>query len=372
MPAPSETRPYALVFIGTKAQFIKTAPVLSEMDRQGLAYRLIYTGQHSETFDLLEKSFQTQPPDETIVPSFEADTHVSFLRWTLRFWSVAVRRIRSPDWRHASVALVHGDTASALFGALAARLAGVPVAHIEAGLRSARLLEPFPEELIRRWVAYLVQLHFAPDTSAVENLRHIRSHVVNTEGNTLRDALRMTLQQHALHPEGGYGGYGVVSLHRNENLSQKNTFEQLMREVAETAAITPLIFVLHPATRAKLTRTGWDQRLSRVSGLRLVPRMDYPDFIKLLLGASFLLTDGGSNQEEAAMMGLPTFLLRRETERSDGLGDVVKISGLAAGEMTDFARKNSGRRWVLRNIPEDSPSKIITNELTKIFGITKK
>ena len=361
----SPDRPYVLVFLGTKAQFIKTAPILSEMDTQGLNYRLIYTGQHSETFDLLEKALHTRTADEIIVPSFEADTHISFLKWTFKFWYAALRRMRSPDWRHAAVALVHGDTASTLFGALAARLAGVRVAHIEAGLRSPKLWEPFPEELIRRWVSRFSELHFAPDATSVANLDRIRGRVINTKGNTLRDALHLALENQKSRREGGVGDYGVVSLHRNENLSQENIFEQLMQEIAEIAPIVPLNFVLHPATRAKLIRTGWYEKLSRIDGLRLVPRMDYPDFVRLLLGASFLMTDGGSNQEEAAMMGLPTLLLRRATERGDGLGDVVQLSGLVSGSMIEFARTYAGKMWSLRPLNENSPSKLIVEELKK-------
>src|SRR6478736_8646079 len=133
-----------LVLVGTKAQFIKTAPILRELDARGIGYRLVYTGQHSETFDLLEAAFGTRPPDDVLVPSFEAATHSSFAHWTVAFWRAVLARIRRGHWRGAPVGLVHGDTASTLFSAIALRLAGVPVAHVEAGLRSPRLLDPFP------------------------------------------------------------------------------------------------------------------------------------------------------------------------------------------------------------------------------------
>src|SRR5688572_16206050 len=118
-----------LVLIGTKAQYIKTAPILREMDVRGLPYRLVYTGQHSETFDVLEAAFGTRPADDVMVPDFEAATHASFARWILAFWRAAWRRIRRGEWRGAACGLVHGDTASTLFGALALRMAGVRVAY---------------------------------------------------------------------------------------------------------------------------------------------------------------------------------------------------------------------------------------------------
>ena len=152
---PEVAHPRLLILVGTKAQFIKTAPVLRELDKQGIAYRLVYTGQHSETFDLLEAAFGTRAPDEILVPDFEAATHQSFLSWCLRFWWATLRRITGGHWRGTHIGLVHGDTASTLFGALAVRLAGGRVGHIEAGLRSTKLLEPFPEEIIRRLVSRL-------------------------------------------------------------------------------------------------------------------------------------------------------------------------------------------------------------------------
>jgi UDP-N-acetylglucosamine 2-epimerase (non-hydrolysing) len=176
---------FIIVLIGTKAQFIKTAPILREFDTRKVEYRLVYTGQHSETFDLLEAAFDTRPADDVMVPAFEASTHSSFLRWTLAFWRAALACIWRGKWRGASLGLVHGDTASTLFAALALRLAGVPVAHVEAGLRSPRLLEPFPEEIVRRIVSRLAEIHFAPDQQAMKNLQRSGGRVINTGGNTL-------------------------------------------------------------------------------------------------------------------------------------------------------------------------------------------
>jgi len=155
--------------VGTKAQFIKTAPIIRELDRKHIAYQLVYTGQHSETFDLLESAFSTRPPDTVLVSGCEASTNASFLGWTFRFWQAVFSHIGK--WNNARGGIVHGDTASTLFSALALRLAGVPVIHVEAGLRSPRLLEPFPEELIRRLVSRMATLHLAPDATSADNLR---------------------------------------------------------------------------------------------------------------------------------------------------------------------------------------------------------
>lgn len=346
-----------LVLVGTKAQFIKTAPILVELDKRGVPYRLVYTGQHSETFDLLESAFGTRPADDVLVPDVEAATHGRFAKWILAFWQAAGIRLLRREWRGARYGLVHGDTASTLFSAIALRMAGVPVVHVEAGLRSPRLLEPFPEEIVRRLVSRLSAVHLAPDASAAGNLAGVGGRIVDTGGNTLRDALAMALARLPQpRSEGGDGGYAVASIHRSENLSRRADLDLLMEEVLHAARSTPIRFVLHPATREKIRRSGWLARLQGAPGLQLLERMDYPDFIRLLVGSSFLMTDGGSNQEEAAMMGLPTLLLRRATERPDGLDDNVVLSGLDRGRIRGFAERFAGKRWPLRLLQAGSPS----------------
>lgn len=358
-----------LVLIGTKAQFIKTAPILSEMDRQQIPYRLIYTGQHSETFDLLESAFGTRPADDELVPGTEASTHASFLSWTVKFWKQVFHHL--PQWRGARGGLVHGDTASTLFTTIALRMAGVPVVHVEAGLRSPKLMEPFPEEIIRRCVSRLTRLHFAPDASSTANLARAPGIVVNTQGNTLRDALTLALNKWSKLPQnGGLGGYAVISMHRSENLGRQTDFDLLMGEVLNAATVLPTRFVLHPATRERIRQTGWLAKIQAQPGLQLLDRMDYPDFVRLLVGSCCLLTDGGSNQEEAAMLGLPTLLLRRATERLDGLGDSVELSHLKPDLIRAFLSHHAGKTWKLRPVEGTSPSTIIVNALREQLART--
>ncbi len=330
---------------------------------------MIYTGQHSETFDLLEAAFGTRSPDLNLVPNTEADTHVSFLGWCIRYWRNVLRMLIGRKWRGVKLGLVHGDTASTLFGALTIKALGGDVAHVEAGLRSPRLLEPFPEEIIRRLVSRLSTLHFAPDAASADNIAHHSGRIVNTRGNTLRDALHVALARIGGLPDvGGGGGYAVVSMHRSENLSSSETFTMLMEEVISAASRLPVKFVLHPATRARISSSGWLDRLKAAPGLELQDRMDYPDFVQLLLASRFLMTDGGSNQEEAAMLGLPTLLLRRATERSDGLGDNVTISNLDPREIREFVERHRDAAWTVRATEMDSPSRCITDELIDALG----
>jgi len=358
-----------LVILGTKAQYIKMAPILRQLDASGIDYRLVYTGQHSETFDILEKAFGTRPADDILIPDFEAATKRSFAGWAARVWIQILRRLWQKEWWEMDICLVHGDTVSTLFGAMAARMGGIRVGHIEAGLRSTRLFDPFPEEIIRRVVSTMTHLHFCPDASASMNLSGSKGEIVETGGNSLRDALNSSLQQ--ISPPvtlGGSGGYGVVSIHRNENLSNTADFDLLMSAVMMAATTLPIKFVLHPATRAKLASSGWRKRLDEAPGLELMDRVDYPDFIKLLIGSSLLMTDGGSNQEEAAMLGLPTLLLRRATERPDGIGHTIELSHLQPKLIQQFVDQHAGHTWKVNPTIPGSPSALVVQALQDRFA----
>lgn len=349
-----------LVTIGTKAQFIKMAPVLRAMEGMDVSYGLIYTGQHSETFDLLEKTFGTSPVDEILVPNVEVATKQGMLGWSFKFWQAALKKILLGRWKEFNHGVVHGDTISALYCAMAMRLAGMTVVHIEAGLRSKNLWDPFPEEIIRRMISRIASIHFAPDDLSVSNMRGATGLVINTQGNTMRDALRIALGDRA---EGGHvcgqEGYALVSMHRNENLSNADVFNSIMTMVEDTAKNTKLKFVLHPATRSRLQKSEWHSRLQKNENIELLQRMDYPEFVKLIVGCSFLMTDGGSNQEEAAMLGVPTILLRKNTERMDGVGTNVVISELDAGRLKNFVHEYNQKTWISRAIDKNSPSKLI-------------
>ena len=358
-----------LVTIGTKAQFIKMAPVLKAFDQAGVVYDLVYTGQHSETFGLLERTFGVRPPDEVLVPNIEVTTKQGMLSWSRQFWRAAWSSISTGSWKKYQYGLVHGDTISALYCAIAMRLSGISVVHIEAGLRSKSLFDPFPEEIIRRMISKIALVHFAPDNLSVANMRNAKGEVIHTHGNTMRDALRIALGKNA---EGGMecgeGHYALVSMHRNENLSNSETFGSIMKMVIEAAQTCRVKFVLHPATRSRLEKSAWLPRLKENPNIDLLQRMDYPDFVILIMGCSFLMTDGGSNQEEAAMLGVPTILLRKNTERMDGIGDNVVLSGLDSEEVGRFIQKHCGKKWIIRAIEKSSPSTVISQWLAKRVG----
>lgn len=350
--------------VGTKAQYIKMAPVILETMRQGVPFRLLQTGQHNETFDELRANFGTPAPDLTLFGGDEATDRTGFAKWLL----TARRNAKSPAVRAflagAKVVVVHGDTASALLGAWIGRRYGIAVAHVEAGLRSFNYLHPFPEELVRVLVSRRSRLHFCQDQTAVGNLRRVGivDGVVDTGGNTLKDALRVALERPA---PTGTERFAVFSMHRSENLFRVARLEQLLGILRDVAARVPVRFVLHPVTRRRLEVLGLIDRVAAMPGVTLVGRMDFFSFIDMVRGATAVLTDGGSNQEECAMLGVPCILLRRATERRDGLGENVVISNYDAGVVMAAIERALAAPMTRRSLDPHSPSRVVVERLAQ-------
>ena len=314
------------VFLGTKAQYIKTAPLLRLLDDQQVPYRLIDSGQHGALSVGLRAELGVRAPDHVLSEGRDIDTIPQAMRWALAIaWKlVAGRRLRREVFGgQGGVCVVHGDTPSTLLAALLARRAGLQVAHLEAGLRSGHLLHPFPEEAIRVVVMRFAHLLFAPDGAALANLRRmrVRGQVVALDGNTVVEALHHEL---AIRGAAAADGPVVVTLHRVENLNRRERVEQLVDTVEAIALDHAVRFVLHGPTTEVLRKRGLDQRL-RAAGVELVPLAPHGEFVQLLADAPFVVTDGGSIQEECALLGTPTLLWRGATERPDGVGANVVL-----------------------------------------------
>jgi UDP-N-acetylglucosamine 2-epimerase (non-hydrolysing) len=224
------------------------------------------------------------------------------------------------------IVLVHGDTFSTLLGALMGRVAGLRVGHVESGLRSFNIFHPFPEEITRLLTFRLSHTLYCPGAWAAENASRYRREVIDTGANTLADtaalAARVPLRSDHL-PE---GEFAIVSLHRYENIFRRERFELLVTVLEEMAESKPLLFILHPPTEKQLERFGLRLRLERNPRIDLRPRYTYFDFFALMQRADYVVTDGGSIQEESAYLGLPCLLMRKATERREGLGANAVLS----------------------------------------------
>lgn len=349
--------------VGTKAQYIKMAPVIRETISRQLPYSLVFTGQHRETFDELQRNFGLPAPDHVLVPEEEVKTRLSLLAWAFKAWRRAGSSELRAIWSKASALIVHGDTASTLLGALIGRRFSVPVAHVEAGLRSFDILHPFPEELIRVAVSKLTELHLCPDRTALGNLHSVQGEKVMTQGNTMLDALRIAI---ASEPDAGREGslaYAVFSMHRQENLFNRRRLDGALGILKELSSLVPVRFVLHPITKKRLSTLGLLAQVERWPGVQLVERMDFISFSRLIRGSRLVVTDGGSNQEECAVLGIPCALLRQATERQDGLNDGVLLADMDLDRIKSFAQQALSRPYQQRQIPDSSPSQIVVDSL---------
>lgn len=326
--------------VGTRAQLIKVAPVVSACERAHLPVTLLMTGQHQETMQDLVEEFGIRSPQISAVPAKERATVSSLLRWLPMAYTGVARYIRgfARGGRAVNV-LVHGDTLSTLVGSVAGRRSGARVVHLESGLTSGRLLDPFPEEILRRIVFHFTDLAICPNDAAVAHMqRHHRAKVINSEGNTIVDAVGMTGAAEIISE--CQKSYVVVSLHRFQNIYSKDRLRHLVRLIQQIAKTFPVHFVLHPATRKRLVAEGLEDQLRAEPGVDLSPRLGYGAFLRLAAGAVCVLTDGGSNQEELAALGVPTIVMRVRTERPDGLGaNALMESDVPGGVATFLAER---------------------------------
>lgn len=318
--------------IGTRAQLIKIAPVVIVCERKGIGCVLLMTGQHRETMQDLIAEFGIVSPQVAAVEAHEHSTVSSLLRWLPAAYRGVKARLAELAGEGGIDVLVHGDTLSTLIGAFAARRSAARVVHLESGLTSGRLFDPFPEELCRRLVFRMTDVAMCPNREAASYMQRTHGRhasVVDTDGNTILDAVALT---GALQATDGRGDYAVASLHRFQNIYDGQRLRHLVHIVEEASRSLVVHFVLHPATKKRLDAAGLLVRLQDNPRVRLLPRMGYRDFLMLAAGAACVLTDGGSNQEELAALGVPTIVMRAHTERPDGLGsNAVMEAGVPGG-----------------------------------------
>jgi UDP-N-acetylglucosamine 2-epimerase (non-hydrolysing) len=340
------------------------APVIVAARDVGLPCHVVLTGQHLATVDELLADFGLEA-NERLWQRSEIKRIFKGLGWSgivlWRLW----RLLRRQSHRDKTIVLVHGDTMSTLIGAFAGRLARCRVAHVEAGLRSGSLLDPFPEEIIRRIVTWLAEIAYCPGEEATSVVRRTGRYCVNTVENTVMDSIRMVLDKgDKTSSELPDSSYVIVSAHRMETVLRHRRLSALVDLVLAITRLYPVRFVLHPVTKDRLERSGLIARLQESDRVELTPRMGYAAFIRLASDSRAILTDGGGNQEEMAYLGIPTLLLRNRSEREQGLDGNAKLIGLDSArairelESTDQQRK-------IKTLPIGSPSERIANHMLR-------
>ena len=313
-------------FVGTKAQFIKMAPVMIELQGRGVPFRYVDSGQHAELTQSLRGAFKIGEPDIRLNAS-DIVTMTKAATWTFRLASsVVVRRrwLREKVFPGGGICLIHGDTLSTFLGMTMARAAGLRIGQVEAGLRSFRTFDPFPEELIRIYCMRRCQLLFAPSEEAAENLRvmKVKGKIYDVGGNTVVDSLRLMREAEPT-IDIPTEPFALATCHRLETITRKNRLREVIALLNRTAQSMKVIFVVHKPTRNYLKKFHLDDELD--DSIRVLPMQSYLNFSTLLTQARMVLTDGGSIQEECGYLLKPCLVLRQRSERPDGIGKTATM-----------------------------------------------
>ena len=299
-----------LSIVGARPNFMKVAPVMRALDALGVRQVLVHTGQHYDAN--MSKIFfeELALPEPDIYLGVGSDTHARQTARIMTAFEDIVRQDR-PD-----LVLVAGDVNSTVAAALVTAKEQIPLGHIEAGLRSFD--RGMPEEVNRVVVDHLSDLLFVTEQSGLDNLAQegIASQKVHLVGNCMVDSL-LAHRDNALasSPWESFGvtprGYGLVTLHRPSNVDDAATLEMLLRTLGQVSERLPLLFPVHPRTRARIADAG----LPVPSGLVLVEPQPYLAFLGLMARARLVLTDSGGIQEETTVLNVPCLTLRHNTER---------------------------------------------------------
>jgi len=319
-----------LTIFGTRPEALKLAPVISELERRPAEFESVVavTAQHREMLDQVLDLFGIVPAhDLDIMTADQSLTDITLN--ALRGLSPLMERVR-PD-----VVLVQGDTTTTFVGALAAFYHGIPVGHVEAGLRTHDLTRPFPEEGNRQLATRVTRWHFAPTTTAQANLlaEGIAPADIHVTGNTVVDALLDTRDRRYEFGPGPVAGalasgrrIVLVTAHRRENWGEP--FGRICEAISTLVERFDDIHVLFATHRNPVVADMAHARLCDVERVDLIGPQEYLPFVKLMDAATLILSDSGGVQEEAPTLGKPALVLREVTERPEAIdAGVVKLVG---------------------------------------------
>lgn len=357
--------------VGTRAQLVKLAPVLTLAVESALDHVVWFTGQHDESIADLIDDFGIR--SEFVYPDDRKERSSIFklLTWFPGTLLACIRYTRGIRKRTgaAPLVIVHGDTLSTWLGAMAGRLSGGLVVHVESGLSSGKLTDPFPEEILRRLTFRLTQVAMCPNDAACERMRRYRGcEIVHTGENTLLDCVRLALRNYAGASAVDAPSCYVASIHRFQNIYNRSRLEDIVAQLIALADEAPVEFILHPPTELRLRKYGLIGRLESTSAIRLRPRLPYSEFLELVAGARGVISDGGSNQEELAYLGIPTVLFRERSERPDGLQENVVLRDPSSAMLAEFARSGQFEELRRRRRIDDEvyPSQTVVSALLEL------
>jgi UDP-N-acetylglucosamine 2-epimerase (non-hydrolysing) len=322
------SRPTVAVFMGTRPEGIKMAPVVAALRAAGdLDCRVVATGQHREMFQQVADRF-----------GFAIDTDLAVMRPQQTLAGLTARLMEGIDGYlergHPDLALVQGDTTTVLVAALACFYRRIPIGHVEAGLRTGDIWSPFPEEVNRRLASPIVSLHFAPTPAARAALLRegVAEEAIEVTGNTVIDALLMEVAKQQqpdvragveaslaelLGADWAERPFVLVTGHRRESFG--DGIRQICDAITTLARRYPDHRFVYPVHLNPNVKEHVDRLLGGVTNVRLIAPQGYRNFVALLSRCRLVLTDSGGVQEEAPSLGKPVLVMRDTTERPEGV-----------------------------------------------------
>ncbi|MEI7719015.1 MAG: UDP-N-acetylglucosamine 2-epimerase (non-hydrolyzing) [archaeon] len=317
---------YKLAFvIGTRAELIKTFPVMLELQKKKIPYYFIHTGQHS-LGDFCEK-FGVKKPDAVLTEEPKTSSKFDTKKVKAALWNlVIIFKIRHelqklPNLRYV---LYHGDTMTTLSAAIgSSKLMNVRKkysnVHLEGGLRSESLFEPFPEEISRKFADYFSDIILAVSPRAVNNVKGYKNKKIILTGNSVIDSIYFSLEiakQRKVKVISD-NKFALITIHRHENINNKKRLEKII-EIFNSLTIKSY-FMIHDNTKKQFEKFGLLKELQKNKNIILTEPKDYIYFVYQMSKCSLIVCDGGSMQEESLVFHKPCVILRKATERQEGL-----------------------------------------------------
>lgn len=316
-------KPVVLIIFGTRPEAIKLFPVVHALRaREDVGVRVLVTGQHRQMLDQVLEIGEIIPDHDLNVMAPDQTLDALTARLLTGIGDVM-------DADKPARVIVQGDTATAMVGALAAYYRKIPVSHVEAGLRSYDIYQPWPEEVNRKIIGTIADQHFAPTDVSAAALRAeaIADSGIHITGNTVIDALHWVTTKIESNPqlasglsefEARFAGKRIIGVttHRRENFGQG--MESIASALSAIAARDD-VAIIFPVHLNPNVRKVMDARLGANPNIAMIEPFDYPHFARLLAISHIMLTDSGGVQEEAPALGKPVLVMRDTTERPEGV-----------------------------------------------------
>jgi UDP-N-acetylglucosamine 2-epimerase (non-hydrolysing) len=340
------------IVFGTRPDAIKMAPVVFELRKNPSEFEtvVISTGQHRQMLDQVLQAFDVS-----------ADIELDLMRHNQTLSGLTCRILTAMDALLAEnpldCLLVQGDTTTAFAAALAAFYRKVPVAHVEAGLRTGNISQPWPEEANRRLAAVVTQLHFAPTPLSRDNLlaEGVPANQVFVTGNTIVDSVERLLWEQAIDlplptgvPDDG-SPIVLMTSHRRESWGAE--LENICNAILDLVQRFPHIRVIYPVHLNPNVTSTVQSLLSNRERIHLIPPVDYLQFLSMLRRCHLVLTDSGGVQEEAPIFHKPVLVLRKVTERPEAsLMGMAKVVGTSRTAIVEEASRLLSSEYEYRSM----------------------